>query len=74
MAEYSQEERDLINRLSSPPKCMHDPKQCLTDKDEEGAEYWVCGQCGIWARKSEWDCFDPLKGIFFTTRTIYNDR
>lgn len=46
----TREEEDLVKRLSASPKCMHDPEYV---KDHD-AEYWVCTQCGMFARKSIW--------------------
>jgi ribosomal protein S27AE len=52
---FTEEEQDLFDRLSSPPKCMH---PLLDIKEHE--KFWECGKCGLIAKKS----IEILPGLF----------
>jgi ribosomal protein S27AE len=43
---FSDREKQLLDKLSKPPKCMHDPKVVI-----EKQNHWQCGQCGLIAEK-----------------------
>ena len=44
--ELTDEEKDLLKRLSKSPKCMHP-----LDKMEEKLFVWKCHKCGMMAKK-----------------------
>jgi len=43
MESWTDEDRDLLKRLSPPPKCMHNPALIEELKDPPR---WKCGECG----------------------------
>jgi hypothetical protein len=40
------EEKELLNRLSKPPKCMHNPAKVIYKE-----KYIQCGECGFIAKR-----------------------
>ncbi len=51
----TEEEAILLNKLSAPPECMHDPEFVI-----ETISDWQCGACGFVAKKS----IEALPGVF----------
>ena len=51
----TKEEKELMDRLSEPPKCMHDTFNII-----DHGKHWECRLCGLKAKKS----VEVLPGVF----------